>query len=67
MEPEVKNMLASKTFWVNILTVIAILVNRKSVVFDPLLIEPLAILLLPLVNIGLRYITKHEVKLWGSK
>lgn len=66
MDSEVKNILESKTFWVNLFTVIAIIANRNTQVIDPKLIEPLAMVVLPLVNIGLRAVTKQPVRL-GSK
>jgi hypothetical protein len=65
MDNETKNILASKTFWVNILTVAVLILNRKVVVVDPLMIEPLAAVLLPFINIGLRAITKQAVTLKG--
>jgi len=33
---------------------------------DPLLIEPLAVVILPFVNIGLRAVTKEAVRLKGK-
>lgn len=66
MDNETKSILASKTFWVNVLTVVVVIINRNAEVVDPLLIEPLAVVILPFVNIGLRAITKEAVKLGGE-
>ena len=63
MDKEVKNILKSKTFWVNLLTLAVLLVNRNELIIDPLLVEPAALVILPLVNIGLRYITTKPVSL----
>jgi hypothetical protein len=63
MDQEVKNILKSKTFWVNLLTLAVLLVNRNELIIDPLLVEPAALVILPLVNIGLRYITTKPVSL----
>lgn len=65
MDSETKSILQSKTFWVNVITVIVVLLNRNQEVVDPMLIEPLAVVLLPFVNIGLRAITKEAVSLKG--
>jgi len=66
MDNETKSILVSKTFWVNVLTVVAVILNRNVEIVDPLLIEPLAVVILPFVNIGLRAITKEAVKLGGK-
>jgi hypothetical protein len=66
MDNETKNILASKTFWVNMITVVVVILNRNTKVVDPALIEPLAVVLLPFVNIGLRAITKEAVRLKGK-
>jgi hypothetical protein len=66
MDNETKNILASKTFWVNMITVAVVILNRNTKVVDPALIEPLAVVLLPFVNIGLRAITKEAVRLKGK-
>ena len=66
MDNETKSILVSKTFWVNVLTVGVVILNRNAEVVDPLLIEPLAVVILPFVNIGLRAITKEAVKLGGK-
>lgn len=66
MDNETKNILASKTFWVNVITVVVVILNRNAKVVDPLLIEPLAVVILPFVNIGLRAITKEAVRLKGK-
>jgi len=66
MDNETKSILVSKTFWVNVLTVVVVILNRNVEVVDPLLIEPLAVVILPFVNIGLRAITKEAVKLGGK-
>jgi len=66
MDNETKSILVSKTFWVNVLTVVVVIINRNAEVVDPLLIEPLAVVILPFVNIGLRAITKEAVKLGGK-
>ena len=66
MNNETKSILLSKTLWVNALTVVVIILNRNSQVVDPLLIEPLVLIVLPFVNIGLRTVTKQTVSLKGS-
>ena len=66
MDNETKNILASKTFWVNVITAVVVILNRNTKVVDPALIEPLAVVLLPFVNIGLRAITKEAVRLKGK-
>jgi len=64
MDEETKNILTSKTFWVNLLTVAVIVVNRGEKVVDPAIIEPIVLVLLPFINIGLRAITKKPVKVF---
>ena len=66
MDNETKSILASKTFWVNMITIVVVILNRNTKVVDPLLIEPLAVVILPFVNIGLRAITKSAVSLKGK-
>ena len=66
MDNETKSILASRTFWVNLLTVVVVILNRNAKVVDPALIEPLAVVILPFVNIGLRAITKSAVSLKGK-
>jgi len=66
MDNETKSILVSKTFWVNVITVVVVILNRNTKVVDPLLIEPLAVVILPFVNIGLRAVTKEAVKLKGK-
>lgn len=66
MDNETKSILESKTFWVNVLTVLGVILNRNTQVLDPTLIEPLAVIILPFVNIGLRSITKGAVRV-GKK
>ena len=58
-----KSIFTSRTFWVNLLTVIFMLVNRKEQIIDPDIIDPLVVVILPLLNIGLRAITKEPVRL----
>lgn len=66
MDNETKNILVSKTFWVNVITLVVVILNRNTKVVDPLLIEPLAVVILPFVNIGLRAVTKEAVRLKGK-
>ena len=66
MDNETKSILASKTFWVNMITIVVVILNRNTKVVDPLLIEPLAVVILPFVSIGLRAITKNAVSLKGK-
>jgi len=66
MDNETKSILVSKTFWVNVITVAVIILNRNAEVVDPLLIEPLAVVILPFVNVCLRAITKDAVRLKGK-
>jgi len=66
MDNETKNILVSKTFWVNVITFVVVILNRNTKVVDPLLIEPLAVVILPFVNIGLRAVTKEAVRLRGK-
>ena len=66
MDNETKNILASKTFWVNVITLVVVILNRNTKVVDPLLIEPLAVVILPFINIGLRAVTKEAVRLKGK-
>ena len=61
MDNETKNILTSKTFWVNLFTIGVIIVNRKGKVIDPILIEPVVVVLLPFINILLRTITTKAV------
>lgn len=67
MDKETKSILTSKTFWVNALTVIVVIVNRQEQVIDPVLIEPIALVLLPFVNIFLRSVTKAPVRVTRAK
>lgn len=66
MDENTKSILTSKTFWVNLLTVVVILINRKERLVDPLIVEPLAVVILPFVNMVLRSITTKPVK-WTLK
>jgi len=66
MDNETKSILVSKTFWVNVITIVVVILNRNTKVVDPLLIEPLAVVILPFVNIGLRAVTKEAVRLKGK-
>ena len=66
MDNETKSILVSKTFWVNMITIVVVILNRNTKVVDPALIEPLAVVILPFVNIGLRAITKSAVSLKGK-
>jgi len=63
MDTETKNILTSKTFWVNALTVVVVFLNRSEQVVDPTLIEPLALVVLPFVNILLRAVTNKPVRI----
>ena len=66
MDNETKSIFLSKTMWVNILTVILIVINRYGVVIDPDLIEPLAVILIPIANMLLRTVTDKAVSLGGK-
>ena len=66
MDNETKSILVSKTFWVNVITIVVVILNRNTKVVDPLLIEPLAVVILPFANIGLRAVTKEAVRLKGK-
>lgn len=66
MDENTKSILTSKTFWVNLLTVVVILINRKERLVDPLIVEPLAVVILPFVNMVLRSITNKPIK-WTLK
>lgn len=66
MDNATKNILESKTFWINVITVVVVILNRNTKVVDPILIEPLAVVVLPFVNIGLRVITKAPIGLRGK-
>ena len=66
MDENTKSILTSKTFWVNLLTVLVIIINRKERLVDPLIVEPLAVVILPFVNMVLRSITTKPVK-WTLK
>lgn len=66
MDENTKSILTSKTFWVNLLTVVVILINRKERLVDPLIVEPLAVVILPFVNMVLRAVTTKSVK-WTLK
>ena len=66
MDENTKSILTSKTFWVNLLTVVVILINRKERLVDPLIVEPLAVVILPFVNVVLRAVTTKSVK-WTLK
>ena len=63
MDENTKSILSSKTFWVNLLTVVILLVNRKEQIIDPLVVEPLAVVLLPFVNMVLRMVTTKPVRI----
>jgi len=63
MDENTKSILSSKTFWVNLLTVVILLVNRKEQVIDPLVVEPLAVVVLPFVNVVLRMVTTKPVRI----
>lgn len=65
MDQATKSILESKTFWVNVLTFLFLIVNRKEQILDPAFIEPGVAILLPFVNIWLRYITKSGVHIKG--
>jgi len=63
---EAKNFLKSKTLWVNVLTVLTLMAAHWGVDVDPELLGQLdtaVIALMPLINIGLRLVTKAPVKL----
>lgn len=67
MDKETKSILTSKTFWVNALTVVVVIINRQGQVVDPMLVEPLALVILPFVNIFLRSVTKKPVRVTKRK
>jgi hypothetical protein len=62
VDTETKNIITSKTFWVNLLTIVVVIANRKGEVVDPALIEPTVLVLLPFVNILLRTVTDKAVE-----
>jgi hypothetical protein len=62
VDTETKNIITSKTFWVNLLTIVVVIANRKGAVVDPALIEPTVLVLLPFVNILLRTVTDKAVE-----
>ena len=66
MDNETKSIFLSKTMWVNLLTVMIIIINRYGVVIEPELIEPLAIVILPIANMLLRTVTDKPVSLGGK-
>lgn len=66
MDNETKSIFASKTFWVNLITVVVVVLNRKSQVVPPEVVEPLALVILPFVNMWLRKITNSPVRIWGK-
>tara|TARA_R110000782_G_scaffold210163_1_gene298254 strand:- start:210 stop:410 length:201 start_codon:yes stop_codon:yes gene_type:complete len=66
MDNETKSIFLSKTLWVNLLTVILIILNRSDVVVDPTLIEPLVVVILPVLNMALRIVTNKPVALGGA-
>jgi hypothetical protein len=66
MDDETKNVLLSKTMWVNLLTVVLIVINRYDLVVDPAIIEPLVVVILPVLNMALRAVTKKPVTLGGA-
>tara|TARA_R110000772_G_scaffold94334_4_gene192181 strand:- start:8969 stop:9169 length:201 start_codon:yes stop_codon:yes gene_type:complete len=66
MDDETKNVLLSKTMWVNLLTVVLIVINRYDLVVDPAIIEPLVVVILPVLNMVLRAVTKKPVTLGGA-
>lgn len=66
LDNDVKSIFASKTFWVNLITVVVVVLNRKGQVVPPEVIEPLALVVLPFVNMWLRWITKSPVRIGGK-
>lgn len=62
-----KSVLKSKTIWVNIITIVFVLANHYGIVPNEAVADQVSktlIMLSPVLNIGLRYITKDAVKLY---
>jgi hypothetical protein len=66
MDNETKSIFLSKTLWFNLLSIVLLVVNRYDVVIDPAVVEPMVALILPLINMGLRLVTKKPVTLVGK-
>jgi hypothetical protein len=66
MDNETKSLFLSKTLWFNLLSIILVVANRYGVVIDPALIEPALLVILPFVNMALRFVTKKSVTLAGK-
>ncbi len=59
-----KSILASKTIWVNVLTIATVVAAQYGITPDPELADKVAtfmILANPIINLVLRYFTKKEV------
>ena len=61
-----KSIFVSKTMWYNFVWVVLILLNRFLLPVPMEILEPLAVISLPIGNAIIRYFTTKGVKVWGS-
>lgn len=59
---ETKPLFASKTFWFNVLTLVAVMLNRQGEVLDPTMVDTLALALATVGNVILRKITSTKIE-----